>query len=47
MADAAARGMAIEPAVALGDVFSATLADLLAILEKATSGETGLHASGA
>ena len=33
--------------VRVADVFAATLADLLAILEKATSGETGIHASGA
>lgn len=32
--------------VQAADVFAATLADLLAILEKATSGETGIHASG-
>ena len=32
--------------VAVEHVFTATLADLLAILEKATSGETGIHASG-
>ncbi len=46
MAAAALAAMAAEPAVGLQDVFSATLADLLAILEKATSGETGIHASG-
>ncbi len=28
-------------------MFTTTLADLLSILEKATSGETGIHASGA
>ncbi|KAL4419219.1 hypothetical protein ABPG77_010661 [Micractinium sp. CCAP 211/92] len=43
--EAARRAMAAEPAVAVQDVFSATLADLLSILEKATSGETGIHAS--
>ncbi|KAL4422373.1 hypothetical protein ABPG75_008570 [Micractinium tetrahymenae] len=43
--EAARRAMAPEPAVAVPDVFSATLADLLSILEKATSGETGIHAS--
>ncbi len=46
MVEAARRAMAAEPAVAVQDVFSATLADLLSILEKATSGETGIHASG-
>jgi hypothetical protein len=45
-AEAAARGLPAEPRVAPADVFSATLADLLAILERATSGESGLHASG-
>lgn len=47
MVEAARREMVAQPAVAVQDVFSATLADLLSILEKATSGETGVYASGA
>jgi hypothetical protein len=32
--------------VQVKDVFTATLADLLAVMEKATSGDTGIHATG-
>ncbi|PSC73625.1 FAM98A [Micractinium conductrix] len=45
VAEAAAKHMPADPQVQTQDVFTATLADLLAILEKATSGETGITAS--
>ena len=38
--------MPAEPQVAAQGVWLATLGDLLPILERATSGETGIHASG-
>ena len=46
MADTAAAAMPAEPQVAAQGVWLATLGDLLPILERATSGETGIHASG-
>ena len=36
----------VSAQVEVPQVFTTTLADLLSILEKATSGETGIHASG-
>eukprot|EP00887_Chlorella_sp_A99_P005046 scaffold4.g5046.t1 len=44
-AQAAAAHMAEEPRVVVDDVFRATLGDLLSIMERATSGDTGIHAS--
>ncbi|KAI3424779.1 hypothetical protein D9Q98_008167 [Chlorella vulgaris] len=45
LVDAAVSQMRVKPQVAAADVFGATLPDLLAILERATSGDTGVRAS--